>query len=171
MKKYLEIRIKELKEADAKACKNRWDMSKPANERGIWREQSNEITARRHELEATLKFLNLGSDNCAIIHTVKDSWSREEAEDDASNYDYLRGFIDGYGGEEPHGIMPDGFNNINEVWDRVYELKGNEEKLYTRKEVEGMLFDISTELCWDDKDEDELILNCQNKIKEIKENL
>ena len=78
MKKYLEIRIKELKEADVKACKNRWDMSKPANERGIWREQSNEITARIHELEATLKFLNLDSDNCAIIHTVKDSWSREE---------------------------------------------------------------------------------------------
>lgn len=46
-----------------------------------------------------------------------------------------------------------------------------EEKLYTKDEVEDMLFDISTELSWDDKDEDELILNCQSKIEEIKENL
>jgi hypothetical protein len=45
---------------------------------------------------------------------------------DAENIDYLRGFIDGYGGEEPHGVMPDGFNDINEVWDKMYELKGNE---------------------------------------------
>lgn len=55
----------------------------------------------------------------------------------AGNYDYLRGFIDGYGGDEPHGIMPDGFNNINEVWDRMYELKGNEKELYTREDVEN----------------------------------
>jgi len=41
------------------------------------------------------------------------------------NHDYLRGFVDGYGGEEPHGVMPDGFFNINEVWDRVCELKEN----------------------------------------------
>jgi hypothetical protein len=45
---------------------------------------------------------------------------------DAENIDYLRGFIDGYGGEEPHGVMPDGFKDINEVWDKMYELKGNE---------------------------------------------
>lgn len=45
---------------------------------------------------------------------------------DADNYDYLRGFIDGHGGEEPHDVFPDGFNDINEVWDKVYELKGNE---------------------------------------------
>ena len=45
---------------------------------------------------------------------------------DADNYDYLRGFVDGYGGEEPHDVFPNGFNNIYEVWDRMYELKGNE---------------------------------------------
>ena len=45
---------------------------------------------------------------------------------DADNYDYLRGFVDGYGGEEPHDVFPNGFNDINEVWDRMYELKGNE---------------------------------------------
>ena len=47
------------------------------------------------------------------------SWS------DAENIEYLRGFIDGYGGEEPHDVMPDGFNDINEVWDKMDELKGN----------------------------------------------
>jgi hypothetical protein len=57
MKEYLENRIKELFKADGNACVKRWDMSKPAIERGFWREQSNEITARRHELEAALKFL------------------------------------------------------------------------------------------------------------------
>ena len=58
MKEYLENRIKELKEADASACEKRWDMTRPEFERKIWRENSNEITARRHELEAVLKFLN-----------------------------------------------------------------------------------------------------------------
>lgn len=41
---------------------------------------------------------------------------------DVDNYDYLRGFIDGYGGEEPHDVFPDGFKDINDVWDRMYEL-------------------------------------------------
>lgn len=44
-------------------------------------------------------------------------------------------------------------------------------KCWTRKEVEDILFDISTALCWDDKDEEELISGCQDKIKEIRENL
>ena len=43
---------------------------------------------------------------------------------DTENIDYLRGFINGYGGEEPHGVMPDGFNDINEVWDKLHQLKG-----------------------------------------------
>jgi hypothetical protein len=41
MKEYLENRINELKEAEVRA-----------------REQSNELTARRHELENALEFLN-----------------------------------------------------------------------------------------------------------------
>ena len=57
-------------------------------------------------------------------------------------------------------------NSNNEVIAHLIE-----EKMYSKQEVEQMLFDISTELSWDDKDEDELIENCQNKIKEIKENL
>ena len=57
MKEYLENRIKELKAADSRACEKRWDMSKPDFERAIWRENSNEITARRHELEDVLRFL------------------------------------------------------------------------------------------------------------------
>jgi len=43
---------------------------------------------------------------------------------DAENIDYLRGFIDGYGGEEPHEVFPDGFKGINEVYDKVDELNG-----------------------------------------------
>lgn len=58
MKEQLENRIKELKEADARACEKRWDMKRPEFERKVWREASNEITARRHELEDALKFLN-----------------------------------------------------------------------------------------------------------------
>ncbi len=58
MKEYLERRIKELKEADARACEKRWDMSLRADERFIWREQSNEITARRHELKDALRYLD-----------------------------------------------------------------------------------------------------------------
>ena len=58
MKNYLETRISELKEADAKACEKRWDMRKPKHERAIWREQSNEITFARQELESALRFLN-----------------------------------------------------------------------------------------------------------------
>ena len=46
-----------------------------------------------------------------------------------------------------------------------------EEKIYSKNEVREMLFDIATELCWDDKDEDELIANCQAKLLKIKENL
>ena len=63
MKEYLENRIKELKEADARACDKRWDMTRSPNERMIWREQSNEITGRRHELENALKFFNLKTEN------------------------------------------------------------------------------------------------------------
>ena len=58
MKEYLENRIKQLKEADVKACEKRWDMSRPEFERKMWRENSNEITGRRRELEDALKFLN-----------------------------------------------------------------------------------------------------------------
>ena len=42
---------------------------------------------------------------------------------DRDNYEYLRGFVDGYGGQEPHECFPDGFKDINEVWDRMWELK------------------------------------------------
>ncbi|WP_179022038.1 hypothetical protein [Winogradskyella forsetii] len=57
MKEYLELRIKHLKEADARACEKRWDMTKPEWYRKMWRDNSNELTARRRELEEVLKFL------------------------------------------------------------------------------------------------------------------
>ena len=46
---------------------------------------------------------------------------------DKDNYDYLRGFCDGYGGEEPHDSFPEGFNDINTVHDRMWELKNKAE--------------------------------------------
>lgn len=58
MKEYLENRIKQLKEADAIACEKRWNMDLPRLERALWRENSNELTARRRELEDALEFLN-----------------------------------------------------------------------------------------------------------------
>ncbi len=46
---------------------------------------------------------------------------------DKDNYDYLRGFIDGEGVQEPKGKddYPNGFNDINEIMDRMWELKDN----------------------------------------------
>lgn len=55
VRRSIEVRIQDLKEADLKACRNRWDSSKSSMERAAWREQSNELTARRHELEHLLK--------------------------------------------------------------------------------------------------------------------
>lgn len=56
--KYLQDRVAYLKEADLKLCNDRWDMNKSVLERLIARETSNEVTARRHELEEALKFIN-----------------------------------------------------------------------------------------------------------------
>lgn len=53
----IEDRIAELKKIDADFCEVRWDMSKPQFERNSYREASNETTARRHELENTLKLI------------------------------------------------------------------------------------------------------------------
>lgn len=57
MKEYLENRIKILKEVDAKACEQIWDMALPQVLRNAWRENSNEACARRRELELALEFL------------------------------------------------------------------------------------------------------------------
>lgn len=59
MREYLEKRIAELKASDAEACAKRWDMNRPEFERNFYREISNEITGRRHELEDALKQYNL----------------------------------------------------------------------------------------------------------------
>ena len=46
---------------------------------------------------------------------------------DRDNYHYLRGFIEGEGVQEPIGKddYPDSFNNINEIYDKIRELKDN----------------------------------------------
>jgi len=43
----------------------------------------------------------------------------------SDNVDYLQGLVDGYGGNEPIHELPEGFKDINEVWDRLYELKSD----------------------------------------------
>ena len=65
----------------------------------------------------------------------------------------------------------DMFNQNIETDSGDYIILKPTKKYWTREEVEDILFDISTELSWDDKDEEEKILNCQDKIKEIRENL
>lgn len=65
----------------------------------------------------------------------------------------------------------DMFNEYIETDSGNYIILKPTKKSWTREEIEDMLFDISTELSWDDKDEDEKILNCQAKIKEIRESL
>lgn len=56
-------RIAHLKDVDAEFCKDRWDMSKPENERGIYREMSNQVTATRQELEMIKRTLSLPEAN------------------------------------------------------------------------------------------------------------
>lgn len=58
IKQYLEERIQQLRKADTEFCKDRWDMSKPDFERALAREMSNEVTARRHELQEVLKIIS-----------------------------------------------------------------------------------------------------------------
>ena len=58
MKEYLENRIKELREADAKFCADRWDMDKHQLIRAMARENSNSVTLARQELERTLDVFN-----------------------------------------------------------------------------------------------------------------
>jgi hypothetical protein len=56
-------RIAHLKDVDADFCKDRWDMTKPENERGIYREMSNQVTATRQELEMLKRTLSLPEAN------------------------------------------------------------------------------------------------------------
>lgn len=56
--KLIKERIKQLNEADSEFCKYRWDMSKPAMERSLYREESNKVTFARQELETILKLFN-----------------------------------------------------------------------------------------------------------------
>ena len=57
MEEYLKNRIKELREADAKFCEERWDMTKPEFVRKMARGHSNSVTLARQELERALEVL------------------------------------------------------------------------------------------------------------------
>lgn len=48
----------ELIKADAEFCKERWDMNRPEYERKLYRDQSNEVTFARQELQRALQFFN-----------------------------------------------------------------------------------------------------------------
>jgi len=48
--------------------------------------------------------------------------NKNQIRPNCDNFDYLRGFVDGYGGEEPHDCFPDGFKGIREVMNRMDEL-------------------------------------------------
>lgn len=58
LKKKIEDRIAELKKADAEFCNDRWDPTKSRAQRFTAREMSNEVTARRHELEDVIKTID-----------------------------------------------------------------------------------------------------------------
>ena len=51
----IQKRIMSLKASDSELCEMRWDMTKSNLERMAARDASNEVTARRHELEDLLK--------------------------------------------------------------------------------------------------------------------
>lgn len=54
MSNIIKDRIVGLKKTDAEVCEKRWDMSRSNMERAMFREQSNEITFARQELERLL---------------------------------------------------------------------------------------------------------------------
>jgi len=55
---------------------------------------------------------------------------------DSENLDYLRGFVDGHGGEEPHNDFPEGFNDINEVTEKMFELQKLSNSRYEKTTIE-----------------------------------
>ncbi len=68
----------------------------------------NEVVENMEEYAQQLKILNIPVVKASLL--------------DKDNYDYLRGFSDGYGGPEPHECFPEGFKNINQVMDRMWKL-------------------------------------------------
>ena len=59
IEKYLRDRIKQLNEADGEFCRKRWDTNEPEMVRKMYREQSNNATFARQELESCLELLGL----------------------------------------------------------------------------------------------------------------
>lgn len=59
-----------------------------------------------------------------IFAGPKESFDKiKEIIDKIKEYYYLKGFVDGHGGEEPHDVYPEGYDDINDIWDRMWELK------------------------------------------------
>jgi hypothetical protein len=59
-----------------------------------------------------------------VVFNVVKSLLKEKLKKDKDNYYYLKGFIDGQGSDGHKDSLPEEFNNINEVMDRMHELEG-----------------------------------------------
>lgn len=76
-----------------------------------------------------------------------------------------KGIVKHAGGEfKPDKYLPK-VNSHNEI--TIHPIKTN----WSKKEVEDMLFDIHTSLCWDDKTPEELIDNCRTLISTYQQKL
>lgn len=59
-----------------------------------------------------------------IFAGPKESFDKiKEIIDKIKEYYYLKGFVDGHRGEEPHDVYPEGYDDINDILARMWELK------------------------------------------------
>lgn len=68
----IDQRIAHLISVDEEFCKDRWDKTKPVNERNIYREMSNQVTVSRQELQMLKKNLGLGENKTEPDMSVRD---------------------------------------------------------------------------------------------------
>jgi hypothetical protein len=104
---YLRTRIAELQAADAAFCNKRWDMTKPEFERKLYREQSNQVTFGRQELQQLLKFaeaLEKETEPVTLIPSDQEIKANAEAYGEKFN-------------DDPHAIAPEAFT-AGAVWMR-----------------------------------------------------
>lgn len=86
-----------------------------------------EIASKLGTLLLEKEILDIKIGNADIVDTMEFMAEifvgSKESFDKIKEYYYLKGFVDGYGGEEPHDVYPEGYNDINDIWDRMWELK------------------------------------------------
>lgn len=86
-----------------------------------------EIASKLGTLLLEKEILDIKIGNADIVDTMEFMAEifvgSKESFDKIKEYYYLKGFVDGHGGEEPHDVYPEGYNDINDIWDRIWELK------------------------------------------------